>query len=831
MSDAAPPAALDLDGINKTFGGVRALTDVALRVMPATVHAIVGENGAGKSTLMAIAAGTLGADSGTVSIGGERTDSPKPKDMRARGLSIVYQEPALVPDLTVAENLRLAVAKELRPGWSRLNQWARDQIARWHPEQVLDPRTPVRDLAPDQRFIVEISKALAQEPRVLVLDEPTEHLSNRDVEILFATVRRIVANGCAVIYISHRVREVMEIADVITVLRDGRIRGTHRSADVSQKDIVDLIVGRELMQMYPPKPEPDSGRPELLVVDQLSGKGFAGISLALHSGEILGLAGIDGHGQREVLRALAGLHASSGHVSLAGQHINFRGGAPACWNAGIAFVPGDRHREGLMHSLTIRENAAVASLRRMSRIGFVRGPVERSAVSRMMTYLRVKAPSAETVVDDLSGGNQQKVVLARTLVSEPKVILADEPTQGVDVGARAEIYSILRNATTQGAGVILVAADASELAGICDRVLVFSSGRIAAELVGEEVTERNITGAALMAEQERSDGSAEPRQRGRLARLMDSDYAPCLAIVAAIVALGVVAASRNEFYLTTRNFSGMLLLLAGVAFVALAQQVVMLTGGIDLSVGPLAGLMVVVASFVLSDQTYRQIGDASWIILFTIALLIGVVNWVLIDIVQITPMIATLVTYTLVQAISLLLRPTPDGTIAYYVGDWISAKVGFVPVLAIIAVVLAIVLEYSLRRTTWGVAIRAVGSSPRAATSNGVPVRLVRLCAYVGCSAVAFCGGLALISQVGSGDAGAGLSYTLPSVTAVVLAGASLFGGRGTFVGAFLGALLLQQLDTVNAFLGLDEAWKNYLLGVLTLAAVGFYSKMRNRNA
>jgi len=827
---SARPTVLKLDQVDKRYPGVHALKGVSLEVRAGEIHALVGENGAGKSTLVGVAAGSVRADSGSVEIGGVRTDDPSPDWAREAGLAIVYQEPALLPDLTVAENMALAMPRSVRPAVREQVRWARKILGRWQSVANIDPSLPVRELRPDARFVVEISRALAEEPQVIVLDEPTEHLLPPAVEELFKLINEHVERGGAVVYISHRLGEVMRIADTVSVLRDGALVGTYDRAAVSEHDVINLVVGHEV------KPgEHRAARGEVKQSDRLTVRGFTGrrfsdVALTVRAGEILGFAGIEGQGQREVLRALAGLEDGRGEVRVNGEVISTRSTASA-QRGGVLYLPQDRHHEGVFARLSLRENASMAALGRLSRLGLMSPKQERRRVAERFESLRVKAPSQEVEIASLSGGNQQKVVLSRVLIAGSHVILADEPTQGVDVGAREEIYEILRDAARSGIAVIVLSSSTAELEQLCDRVVVFSRGQVVAELEAESLTDHGITQAALTATKARtvSTASAPGATSGTLfRRLARSDLMPSGVLALAILALGFVAANHTPFYLTGRNFGLVLPLLAALGFFAMAQQMVMMVGGVDLSVGPLASFLVVVASFSISAYKTTIGMLLGLFAVIVVAILTGLFNWLLASIVKINPLMATLVTFTLLQGLSLLLRPLPAGQIDPVFISRVHSAWRFVPVMMVIAIVFAVALEIWLRRTANGVRFRAVGSSPQTAERVGVSWRWATLAAYVGCSVLVVPASMLLMAQAGTGNANIGDSYTLASIAAVVLGGASIFGGRGSFVGALAGAALITQVNTVVQFLGLDLYWQQWLLAGLTIASVGLYSKARS---
>jgi len=822
-------AVLRFSGVTKIYPGVRALSDVSLDVRAGEVHGLVGENGAGKSTLMGIGAGSVAADEGTVEIGGRLLDRASPDLARELGLAIVYQEPALMPDLTVAENIAIATVKQQRPSWWSAARFAAAALEDWGGADRIDPTLCVRDLGPDSRFIVEISKALVQKPRVLLLDEPTEHLAADDVELLFAQIRKLSAQGTAIVYISHRIPEVLNVCDRVSVLRDGVMQAMLERSEATQDEIVTRIVGRSLEEEFPPKRPADepAGAP-VLSAKGLDSARFTDLDLDIYPGEIVGLAGIEGSGQREIARAFAGLVPAKGELRVGETKVRLGSGSSAS-RAGVAFIPDDRHREGIFASLGVRENIAIGNLRRYSKSGVMRRGREREAIFAQVAELGVKTPSIDTKIASLSGGNQQKAVLGRALERTPKVIVADEPTQGVDVGARLEIFRHLRTAVGDGACALVVASDGAELEGLCDRVLVVSRGQVVKELTGEEVTEQKMTEAALTATTSRA-AETTVRSQSKLMRFLRGDLAPPAVVLAAAVGLGIYTSTQSSFYLTGTAFTGILTLFAALALASLAQQMVMIAGGIDLSVGPLMGFIVVVASFVIVPGKSQGLLIFGWILLVAIALAVGVINW-LPTLIDVPPFLSTLVTFTGLQGFSLLLRKTVGGEINIDVLESLSSKIGFVPWVAIGAVVIGLGLELVLRRTTWGVRLRGVGSDVGHAHAVGIRTRLIQLSSYLAAGVLVFLASLVLMTQVGAGDPTAGINYTLISVTAVVLGGASIFGGRGAFFGALVGAFLIQQINTSVSFLALNTAWQTYLLGILTLISAGIYSRARDIRA
>jgi len=827
---------LRLDHIVKSFPGVLALKDVSFTVEPGEVHALVGENGAGKSTLMAVAAGVIAPDSGTVEIGGHRLTRPSPAAAQQLGLAVVYQHATVLDDLSVAENLLFSLPPDRRPARSGAAEWARTQLAAVGAD--IAPGTRAGELTIAQRQLVEIARALALESKVLVLDEPTESLTETESARLFEQVQQLRDAGAAVVYISHRFPEVRRIASRITVLRDGEIRGTFDADAVTEQDVLQLIVGREVSGIFPDKlavPLP-AGTP-LLAARQLTGPRFTAVDLELRPGEIVGLAGVEGNGQRELLRALAGLVPSSGEIQVSGESVT--GLTPAAAGArGIVHLPGDRHTEGAFLPLSVRENYSALILPKLSRWGVVDRGREAAGAREAVSALNVRTPGIESPVAGLSGGNQQKVVFARSLAAEPEVLLADEPTRGVDVGARMEIYRLLRDFAGAGHAVLALSSDAIELVGLCDRVLVFSRGRVVRELAGEDLTERAITGSAILATRDDAGRTDEPAgqdarpgwRRWRPARpgLLGSDHLPAGVLTVLAVLLAAYTTSRNGLFLDSYNLSNTMLLASILIFVAGGQLTVLLAGSIDLSAGPLMGLVVIMSFFASASRGLPGLLTGIAVSLLA-GVAVGVVNAVGIRLVRLPAVIATLVMYIFLQGLGLVLRPTPNGYIDASSIRLLQTKIGVVPVVALISVIALAAGQWMLRHSRRGVELRAVGSAQRRAQRMGARVQTTVVAAHVACSVFAVLAGIVLTSLVGVGQAGLGTDYTLTSITAAVLGGASIYGGRGSYLGAIVGAFLIQEIVAATSFLGLGEAWQEWLPGLLILAGAGLFSRARGR--
>jgi ribose transport system ATP-binding protein len=807
------------------YSGVAALADVSVEFYAGEVHAILGENGAGKSTLMNIISGAIQPAKGMIEFDGRHVAQMSPETAASLGIAISFQHPAVLDDLSVIENLRVALPPSLFAGKS----------ARATARAMLDTvglqiplRTRADALTVAQKHLLEIAKALAIEPKVLILDEPTAALDQDATDLLFRRIREVVKKGTSVIYITHRLAELRQIAQRVTVLRDGRVQGSALVNEVTDDALLALIVGRTLGSTFPAKSN-GAARGVNLSVRSISGRKFNNISFDVARGEIIGVAGVEGNGQADLMRSLAGLQPFEGEIHLNGRSLN-----QGQLLKDASFMPSDRHAEGLAAGLTVRENAALAALQKFAANGILSRRKEVASVTGAFQSLAVKASSIEAPILSLSGGNQQKVVMARALLSEPRLIVADEPTQGVDVGARAEIYRILRDISASGTPVVVNSSDAAELEGLCDKVIVMSRGRVVETLRGSDVAEPRIVAAAVRAVTHLDAGRGASRQSGgsklgSLRHFVQTDNAPTvpLAMVAVLLALFVFAQNTN--YLSSFNLANILLLATALGFVALGQTIAILLAGIDLSVGPLTGFLVVVASFFILDGQSAATIAAGFALMFVGAFVVGAINGILIRFANFTPIAATLAMFIGLQGCSFLLREAPDGYITYDVTSWITWQLGPIPVAFAVMVALAVASEYVLRHTRLGWQVRATGSNEESARRIGIRIDRVFVAGYIATSLFTALGAIMLMAQIGVGDPRQGANYTLASITAVVLGGTSLRGGRGTFIGTVLGALLLTEVLNAVSFLGLSQTYEYAFQGALILVAALVYSTVRMR--
>lgn len=482
MSDAL----LQLTAVAKSFGAVRALKGVSFDLKAGEIHALLGENGAGKSTLIKIITGAHQPDSGTIQIAGQSVEKLSPASARALGIACIYQQPALFPDLTVAENigLRLEHARIFsRVHWNERRAAAQKLLGRIGAE--ISPDSEIRSLSMPEQQLVEIACALGAGARIVIMDEPTASLTQKETHLLFAVVRELRKNGVGVIYISHRLEEIFQLADRVTILRDGESVGTNRVEDMNEPALIKMMVGREISAIYPPAE--NSPGEVVLSLKNLScaAGGVDDVSLEIRAGEILGLAGLVGAGRTELARTIFGITpADSGEIHLRGKPIQVRSPQEAVAQ-GIAYVPEDRRRHGVILEMPIAQNMTMAIHRRIFPGTWLRFGAEKQLALDYIRDLSIRAFGPEAPGSSLSGGNQQKVALARWLAAKPKVLILDEPTQGVDVGAKSEIHKIIRALAKEGLAVLMISSDLPEALGMSDRIAVMRGGKVTAILPGK----------------------------------------------------------------------------------------------------------------------------------------------------------------------------------------------------------------------------------------------------------------------------------------------------------------------------------------------------------
>jgi rhamnose transport system ATP-binding protein len=489
------PPIFHIQHISKSFGGVHALQDVHFEIFPGEVHALLGENGAGKSTLIKIMTGVYQPDAGELFFDGQPIHFSNTRAAQEHGIAAIYQEPSLFPDLDIAENIMIGRQPMGRLGvdWKRMYQEAGALLRRLG--LALDPRTKARELSVAQQQVVEIARALSINAKVLIMDEPTSSLTQHEVDELFTIVRQLRAAGTAIVFISHRLEELFALADRVTTLRDGKYVGTRAMADVTTDDLIRMMVGRSLDELFP-KQDVTAGE----VVLEVSGLGVAGsfsdVSFELRQGEILGMAGLIGAGRTNVARALFGTEpATTGTIKLDGKVVTIRS-PDAAMALGIGYVPEDRKEHGLVLAMSIADNITLPVISTFARGGWLDAKRERAAAADGSKQLEVKMASVEQQAGQLSGGNQQKVVLAKWLLTHPRVLILDEPTRGIDVGTKAAVHALMSSLAAQGMAILMISSELPEILGMSDRILVMREGRLTGQFSRAEATQEQLMAAA-----------------------------------------------------------------------------------------------------------------------------------------------------------------------------------------------------------------------------------------------------------------------------------------------------------------------------------------------
>ena len=483
---------LVMDHITKEFPGVKALNNVQFQLKPGEVHALMGENGAGKSTFIKVITGVHKAEEGEMFLNGQKVDFKGPKDAQEAGIAAVYQHPTSYPHLTVAENIFMGheIIKNRMIQWKAMNTEANKLLKQLDAD--FDATAEMGTLSVAQQQMVEIAKAVSVNAKVIVFDEPTSSLTEQEVEHLFDIIEMLKKRGCGIIYISHKMAEIKRISDEITIMRDGTWVATEKADDLEMDDIIRLMVGRELTNQFPPK----TNKPGdvALEVEHLSGMYsiLNDVSFKARKGEILGIAGLDGSGRTETLETIFGIATrKSGTIKLDGKQVSNKNAQDSIKN-GFALLTEERRATGIFGILNIRENTVISSLKRHKKGFYLSEKSMKEDTQKYIDALRTKTPSQETKIRALSGGNQQKVILGRWLLTDPEVLLLDEPTRGIDVGAKYEIYQLIIDLANRGKVVIVVSSEMPELLGICDRIMVMSGGRLAGEIDAEEATQELI---------------------------------------------------------------------------------------------------------------------------------------------------------------------------------------------------------------------------------------------------------------------------------------------------------------------------------------------------
>ena len=630
---------LELNNIRKEYPGVIALNDLSLSFKEGEVHAICGENGAGKSTLIKTITGAIQPTAGEIIYCGSKMEHQNPIDSMKAGIACIYQEFNLIPQLSVAENIFFG-REIIRSGLVDYKaMYGKTETLLEELGVCIDPKMLVKDLTVGFQQIVEIAKALSQEVKVLIMDEPSAPLTNNELEYLFRIVKKLKKQNVTIIYISHRLEEVFELADRVSVIRDGQYISTMEIQDTTRDQLIHLMVGRELGSDFP------EGNAligdTLLKVTDLNTKLLQNISFDVKKGEILGLAGLVGAGRSETARAIFGADPiKSGRLELKGREITVRSPGHAI-SQGIGLIPEDRKQHGILAMLSIRENISYSSLNHFVKRFFINAKQERREVESLKQKLRIKTPSLEVPVSALSGGNQQKVVLSKTLMANSDILFFDEPTRGIDVGAKQEIYKLMNDLAAQGKAIVMISSEMPELIGMSDRILVLCEGEIVKELQPEEFSQEIILN---MPQEEKMTDTVM-----KLSKIDMKKNLSKYAIPLALALLVIIFSLTTDAFMTSRNIINILRQVSIVGICAVGMTFVILTGGIDLSVGSVIGVAVVSCAKLMVLGIHPV---AACIFALLIGGVVGVVNGLFINEIGIPPLITTLALMTGLRGIA-----------------------------------------------------------------------------------------------------------------------------------------------------------------------------------
>lgn len=814
-ADAEPR--FKLGGISKAFGGIRALDEVDLAVQPGEIHALVGENGAGKSTLIRIATGALRPDAGEIRLAGSPQTLPDPLAAARLGIVAVHQEAELFAELSLAENMLLG--EGLRRSslglvdWPRTYRDAADELRRM--EEYLDVKVAAGRIGVGRRVTAGVAAAVARKPEVLFLDEPTASLTAVESRQMFDQLVELKATGVAIIYVSHRLEEVLELADTITVLRDGRNVATRPASEFDIDQLVAAMIGRETASFF--HREPGKPGPVLFEANSLSSPDgrFHDVSFSVRSGEIVGLYGLVGSGRSEMARAIFGLERLVGSFTLHGKKSTWASPYEAT-ERGLAYVPEDRLTEGIFARLSCESNVTSAVLRRLSRVGVIDRRQERTVTQNAIERFQVRLDSPRQPMNTLSGGNQQKLVLARWLETRPELLILDEPTRGVDVGAKAEIHRLIDELAGQGKGVVLISSELPEVLRMSDRVLVMCEGRLTGEFDPKTVRDDAVAAAAFPDSRRVGTPESARTPGGRLERLLRFRELGILAALLAIV-LGVYVLGPESFA-TMENLLDILTAASIVSIAAAGMTLVIVSGGIDISIGSLLGLVGAVAALAAQQGHAPVVCLALAVVLGALA---GTANASLCRLGNIHPIIVTLAGISIYRGVLLQVTggreivPLPDSYRALADGQVLGA-----PKVLWYAVAVLGLNWVLLSRTLLGRRMLAVGNSEKAAELIGISPWKYRTLAFAILGASVGLASVLWGGYYGKIQSNTGRGWELTVIAATVIGGCSILGGRGTALGAFLGSVLIALVYNALILLRVDPFWQDCFVGGLILGAV-----------
>ncbi len=828
-------AVAGLRGATKIFGGTTALSGASFDLYAGEVLALLGENGAGKSTCVKLLAGVYPPTEGTVVLGGKPVKFSTPLDAQYQGIAVMHQHPGLFGDLSVVENIYLGHQPRIN-GHLDHARMRRDVI------QILEtvglscsPDQQLNRLRTSEQQLVEVARALSLNARVLIMDEPTAALSQREVERLFSVIEDLKARQVAMMFVGHRMDEIFRISDRVAVLRDGQLVATETTVSLTKDRAVQLMVGRPLNMLFPEKNATHGD--VVIAANNLSlGNSFQNVSFEVRSGEILGLGGLVGSGRTEIARVLFGIdQPTAGEVRMDNQTRHFSSPRDAM-DAGIAYVSEDRMGQSLIMDFGILDNASLPIIGSATRAGLIHRESELALVQPQLERMRLRFQSFEQPVQTLSGGNQQKVVLAKWLATNPRVLILDEPTQGIDVNTKNEVHNMIASLAKQGIAIILISSELPELLGMCHRIIVLREGKVTAELAGEEATQELVMRAATDASKQTLIPGSSPSESSGAEKIETSsvslhvvnaagqgivarrEFGLLCAMLAIIIPISLI----NPRMLSSANITALSMDISLLMIVAISQMLVILTRNIDLSIASVIGLSAYAAASTL--HVYPDIGVfAAFALSCAVGAACGLTNGLIVAYGNVPAIVATLGTMSIFRGATSLWAGGKQISADQVPQAWLdmtSARILGVPNVVIISLVICGVFAFGFRWLSIGREVYAVGSNPTGAALIGIPVKQRILGAFVLSGLLAGLDGALWASRYATVDARVALGYEFTTVAAAVVGGVALRGGSGTLLGVLFGGLTLLVIRNGLTLVRVDPLWLQGIFGLVILAAI-----------
>lgn len=809
----------------KAFGGTIALKDASFELRSGEVLALLGENGAGKSTCVKLLAGVHAPTGGHVEIDGKPVVLHSPQDAQAAGIAVMHQHPGLFPDLPVAENIYLGHMPRDRFGGidnAAMIAGARKVLATVGLDVPAEMRLGA--LRTSEQQLVEIARALSLDARVLIMDEPTAALSQREVERLFTVVADLRLHGVAMMFVGHRMDEIFRIADRIAVLRDGRLIGVKPKAELGRAAAISMMVGREVTDLYPERNHA-TGALVLEARGLSRAGGFSNIDLKLRAGEVLGLGGLVGSGRTEIARVLFGIdQPDAGEILIDDLVVRFASARDAM-DAHIAYVSEDRMGQSLVMDFSILDNAVLPVLDKAAPAGFYGTDRAIDLVADWLKRMKLRFSSYGQPVKELSGGNQQKVVLAKWLRTEPRVLILDEPTQGIDVGTKAEVHAMIADLAAQGMAILLISSEMPELIGMCDRIVVLREGHQTAEFARGEATQKRVLEAATKTS-ERVDPAAQAeraafkeKRKGTLDFLKRREFG----LLAAMLAVAIPVTIINPRMVSAANLTAVSMDAALLVVAALAQMLVLITRNIDLSIAAVIGLSAYMAASMVQAYPGLDIG-IGLVTACAVGGFAGLINGLVVTRGRIPAIVVTLASMSIFRGFNSIWAAGDQVSADEVTQAWLDMtglKIAGVPLIVVIAILILCAGYVLLYRTSVRRELFATGSNPDGARLIGIPVdRRILLAFGMAGLLGGLCGAL-WASRYATIDARVALGFELTVIASAVVGGVAIRGGSGTLLGIILGALTLLVIKNGLTLVRVDPLWLQGVYGLVILVAIG----------